>query len=159
MAKKFFENFEEILCSFFLLATLFIVLANIFMRYFLKTGLSWAEEITTTCFVWTVYIGAAAAYKKSQHIGIDLVVKYLSGGARKAVQISIDVLLVILLIFIAYLSFKYAVISHHKTTAVIGISSSWVSSAIPAGFILMVIRTFQFFIRDWNTLQEEEERR
>ena len=69
------SNFEEIIASLFFCLTLILVLVNIFMRYFLKTGIPWSEEVATGCFVWTVFIGAAAAFKENQHIGIDILVK------------------------------------------------------------------------------------
>ena len=90
MQKKLLNNFEEIIASLFICCTLVLVVANIFLRYFVKTGIPWSEEAATACFVWSVYIGASAAYKQGQHIGIDLIVKHFSNNMRNVVQLIFD---------------------------------------------------------------------
>ena len=47
-------HFEEILASIFIVITTSLVLVNVFLRYFMRTGLYWTEEVTTSCFVWCV---------------------------------------------------------------------------------------------------------
>ena len=125
------SNFEEIIASLFFCFTLILVLVNIFMRYFLKTGIPWSEEVATGCFVWTVFIGAAAAFKENQHIGIDILVKYLSDDKKHLVKLFVDVLLVIVIAFITVLSIQYIFTSYTKPTPVLGVSSAYISSAIP----------------------------
>lgn len=150
------SNFEEIIASLFFCFTLILVLINIFMRYFLKTGIPWSEEVATGCFVWTVFIGAAAAFKENQHIGIDILVKYLSDDKKHLVKLFVDVLLVIVIAFITVLSIQYIFTSYTKPTPVLGVSSAYISSAIPVGFILMLMRSIQFLINDLKIVKEKE---
>lgn len=150
------SNFEEIIASLFFCFTLILVLVNIFMRYFLKTGIPWSEEVATGCFVWTVFIGAAAAFKENQHIGIDILVKYLSDDKKHLVKLFVDVLLVIVIAFITVLSIQYIFTSYTKPTPVLGVSSAYISSAIPVGFILMLMRSIQFLINDLKIVKEKE---
>lgn len=150
------SNFEEIIASLFFCFTLILVLVNIIMRYFLKTGIPWSEEVATGCFVWTVFIGAAAAFKENQHIGIDILVKYLSDDKKHLVKLFVDVLLVIVIAFITVLSIQYIFTSYTKPTPVLGVSSAYISSAIPVGFILMLMRSIQFLINDLKIVKEKE---
>ncbi|MDO5715686.1 MAG: TRAP transporter small permease [Tissierellia bacterium] len=154
MANKIIKNFEELIASFFLCITIILVILNIFMRYFLKTGIPWSEEVATACFVWTVYLGASAAYKKGQHIGIDIIVKYLSGRKKQIVKIFVDLVLLAVIGFITYLSILYIMTTYRKPTPVLEISSAYISTAIPVGFTIMVVRTIQFLIRDIKELKE-----
>ncbi|WP_036730135.1 TRAP transporter small permease [Peptoniphilus mikwangii] len=151
--KKLFKNLEEITSSIFMMVTLILVLLNIFTRYFLKTGIPWSEEVATGCFVWTVYIGAAAAYKRGQHIGIDLIVKYLNGKNRDIVQIIVDLILLVVMIFLTILSIKYVQTTYKKPTPVLAISSAYISSAIVIGFVLMTLRTIQILFKDTKKLK------
>lgn len=150
------SNFEEIIASLFFCFTLILVLVNIIMRYFLKTGIPWSEEVATGCFVWTVFIGAAAAFKENQHIGIDILVKYLSDDKKHLVKLFVDVLLLIVIAFITVLSIQYIFTSYTKPTPVLGVSSAYISSAIPVGFILMLMRSIQFLINDLKIVKEKE---
>lgn len=156
MKINFKDNFEEIIASLFFCFTLILVLVNIFMRYFLKTGIPWSEEVATGCFVWTVFIGAAAAFKENQHIGIDILVKYLSDDKKHLVKLFVDVLLLIVIAFITVLSIQYIFTSYTKPTPVLGVSSAYISSAIPVGFILMLMRSIQFLINDLKIVKEKE---
>lgn len=151
MKKNVFYFMEELVASAFFLVTLLLVLVNIFMRYFLKTGIPWSEEVATGCFVWTVFIGAAAAFKENQHIGIDVLVKYLSSKNKKAVRIFVDLLVIVVIGFITVLSIQYIMTTYTKVTPVLGVSSAFISASIPVGFFIMLIRSIQFLIIDLKT--------
>lgn len=157
MVKKIIQNLEEILASGFIIFTTLLVLVNIFMRYFLKTGIPWSEEVATTSFVWAVFIGAAAAYKRNQHIGIDILVKRFGGIRRETIQIVADLIMLCIMVFIAILSIQYIQVTYRKPTPVLAMSSAWISSAIPVGFILMVIRSVQKLISDCRIWKEGRE--
>lgn len=148
MKKNSLYYFEEIVASAFFIFTLILVLLNILMRYLLKTGIPWSEEVATGCFVWTVFIGAAAAFKENQHIGIDVLVKYLSNRNKKTVRIFVDILVIIVIGFITILSIQYITTSYTKVTPVLGVSSAFISAAIPAGFIIMLVRSIEFLVND-----------
>ncbi len=154
MLKKLYNNFEEIVGTLFLVATVVLVLLNIITRYFLKTGIYWSEEVATGCFVWTAYIGAAAAFKKGQHIGIDLIVKRLSGRKRAFIQVVVDFLVLLVIGFTAYFSIHYVTTTHTKPTPVLEVSSAYISTALPVGFLLMILRGIEALVRDIKFLQE-----
>lgn len=66
--KKIISNLEEIIASGFIIVTTVLVIINVFLRYFMDTGLYWSEEVATGCFVWAVFIGAVAGYKRGKHM-------------------------------------------------------------------------------------------
>lgn len=152
MGKKLLDNFEEIIASLFLLGTTVLVVANIISRYFLKTGIFWSEEVATGFFVWSVFIGAAAAFKKGQHIGIDIIVSKLSGRNRAIANVLIDLVVLIVIGFITVFSFLYVITSYTKLTPVLGVSSAYISSSIIVGFTFMLIRAFIFLFDDIKKL-------
>lgn len=156
MEKKLLNNFEEIISSIFILITTILVLINIVTRYFFRTGIYWTEEVATGCFVWAVFIGAAAAYKKGQHIGIDVIIKNLDGRTKDMVKLLIDLLLLVLMSYMAYLSIQYVLTTYTKPTPVLDVSSAYISSSIPVGFSLMVLRTLEFIKNDIGRLGEKQ---
>ena len=128
------KNFEEFIAAILIVVTTLLVLMNVFFRYFLHTGIYWSEEVATSCFVWSIFIGAAGAYRQGAQLGIDLLVKKLPETARKIVQILVQIVLILINVFIVYLSVQYIQHTYTIKTSVLAVSSAWVSASIPVGF-------------------------
>lgn len=146
--KTFFCNFEEIIAGAFLLITTVLVLMNVFMRYFLKTGIYWSEEFATGCFVWSVFIGAVAGFKRKMHVGIDMLVNKLRPKSRHIVKLIVELVQIFINGYIAVIALTYLRISSRKPTPVLGISSATISSSIFISFVLMTVYSVIFFCRD-----------
>ena len=155
--KLFLNNFELIFASLCVTATTLLVLMNVFLRYFMNTGIYWSEEVATMCFVWCIFVGSASAYKNGAHLGVDLLVKKLPKVPRAIVKILVDILLIAINGYILYLSIKFVSTSYQKPTAVLAISSAWVSSSLIVGFGLTTIYAIRDLIRDIvKTVKGEE---
>ncbi|PIE62794.1 MAG: C4-dicarboxylate ABC transporter permease, partial [Desulfobacterales bacterium] len=70
---KILNNLDLVVSGFFLSVTVLVVIFNVALRYIFRDGLFWAEEVSTTAFIWSVFIGSAAAYRHKMHIGIDFI--------------------------------------------------------------------------------------
>lgn len=154
--KTILSNILEILAGGFILICTGLVLVNVFLRYFMHTGLYWSEEVCTSCFVWAVYIGAAACYKRGMHLGVDVLVNKLPGGAKKIVKLIVDALLVILNAYITYVAYIYVSLSYKKPTAVLNISTAYISSSLVISFACMTIFSVMFLIRDLTGKNKSE---
>ncbi|MGN9164323.1 TRAP transporter small permease [Tissierellaceae bacterium HCP3S3_D8] len=146
--KIILSNLEEIISGGFLIITTILVILNVILRYFLKSGIYWSEEVATGCFVWSVFIGAAAGYKRNQHIGVDFLVDKLSDKYRGIVTTIVNIILTIVNGYLSYLSVIYLSNSYVKPTPVLGISSVYISSALSVSFILMTIYSIIFLYKD-----------
>ncbi|MEA5010261.1 MAG: TRAP transporter small permease [Angelakisella sp.] len=146
--KFILSNMEEMIASAFLIITTILVVVNVFLRYVMNTGLVWSEEVATGCFVWAVFLGAAAGYKRRIHIGVDIVVNLLPQSIQAMVNIVVDLLLIAINGQITYLCVLYLQTSYKKPTPVLGISSAYISTAIFVSFVLMTIYSLYFFSKD-----------
>ena len=156
-AKLFLNNFELIFASLCVTTTTLLVLMNVFLRYFMNTGIYWSEEVATMCFVWCIFVGSASAYKNGAHLGVDLLVKKLPKVPRAIVKILVDILLILINGYILYLSVKFVSTSYQKPTAVLAISSAWVSSSLIVGFGLTTIYAIRDMVVDIiKTVKGEE---
>lgn len=140
------DNLIEIISGAFLCVTVLVVILNVILRYFLNTGIVWVEEVATGCFIWTVFIGSAAAYKYRKHIGIDMLLKLFPQNAQKIISILIDLLTAAISLYIVFLSTVFIKASSGKTTPVLGISSSYLSSALFVGFLLIAYYALRFVV-------------
>jgi len=146
--KKIISNLEEIIASGFIILTTILVVINVFMRYFLRSGLYWSEEVATGSFVWAVFIGAVAGYKRGKHIGVDILVNLLPEKTQKVVVIIVDMVLVFLNGYMTYLAVIFISLSYIKPTPVLGISSAYISSALLVSFALVTIYSVIFLVKD-----------
>ena len=152
--KLLLKNFEEIVASLLFALTLALVCTNVFTRYVLRTGIPWSEEFATGCFVWTAFIGAAACYKRRQHMGVDVIVKRLPQKAQNVVAIVVDVLMLILCAYLFYIGCLYIKASYTKPTALLGISSAVFSVSLPVAFFDMTIWSAVFIVRDLKCIKK-----
>lgn len=147
------KNIEEIASGIFLVVTVVVVILNVILRYVFNTGFYWVEEVATTCFVWSVFIGVAAAYKHKMHIGIDMITMLFPASAQVYISLVINSLMILINGYIFYLAIIFTRASSIKPTAVLGISSSWVSCSILVGFGLVTFHAIRFLINDIKTIK------
>ena len=152
--KSILLNFGEIISATFLIIATIIVIANVFLRYVMNTGIWWTEEVVTGLFVWSVFIGSAAGYKRHKHIGVDFLLQKLPDGMQKIVTILVDTILIVINGYLTYLSIIYVSNSYMKPTAVLGISSVWISSSLLISFFLMTVYSIIFLVK---TLQDKKQ--
>ena len=150
--KKILRNLEVLLSASFLSVTVIVVIINVILRYLFHGGLFWVEEVATTCFIWSIFIGAAAAYKYKIHIGIDLITKLFPERAREIVSIIINFLMFIINGYITYLSTLFIRANSLKRTPVLDVPAIYVNLAITVGFGLMTIYALRFVVIEGKLL-------
>lgn len=152
--KFILKNLEELVAAAFLVVTTLLVVINIVCRYFLNMGLVWTEEVATGCFVWSVFIGSIAAFKRRGHVGVDIVVNLLPAGLKRIVATLMDIILVVLNTYMAYLSVVFITKSYTKLTPVLGVTSAYITAAIVISFVMMAIYSLVFVIQDFTGSKE-----
>lgn len=153
LLKSIPKDGEVILSACFLTITVAVVVLNVILRYLFQSGLFWVEEVATTCFIWSVFIGAAAAYRHKMHIGIDLITKLFPQKTRDIISIVISILMVLINGYITYLSTLFIQQNRLKRTPVLDIPALYVNLAITVGFSLITIHAIAFVIRETKELR------
>lgn len=148
--KKLLHNLEEIVSGIFIAITVLSVTTNVLLRSIANITVSGIEEVATISFIWSVYIGAAACYKKKMHIGVDFLVALLPRTFQHLFKILIDAFLCLLIGTLFYLSVIFTGYSLNKPTSVLGISSAYVNSALIVSFALILIYSFKFL---WDEIK------
>ena len=145
--KKILKNLDAYFAGFMFAITLTVVVVNVFTRYFANYIIPWGEEVATTCFVYTTFVGAAWCLRTHQHVGVDLLVDKLPAGARKIVHILTDLIILVTNGYITWLSWQFVASSSVKTMPILKISSVWLNSALILGFGLMTIYSLMNLIK------------
>jgi len=155
--KKIISNFDLILSGLFLCITVLVVIVNVTLRYAFQGGIFWAEEISTSSFIWSVFIGAAAAYRYKMHIGIDFVTRFGPRAWKAFITVIIDALMCTINGYIVYLSVLFIQANKLKRTPVLDIPAIYVNLALTVGFSLITAYAFYFFIRDIGKMFKSSE--
>lgn len=151
------KNLDAYFAGVLFFITICIVVVNVFTRYIFNYVLPWGEEVATSLFVYTVFVGAAWCLRTRQHVGVDLLVNKLPKSARSIVHIITDALIVVLNGYITFLSYQFIVSSKLKTMPVLKISSVWLNAALIIGFGLMTIYSLIHVINDIRFFGKEPE--
>lgn len=59
-----------------------MVFANVVLRHFFDSGINVAEELSRFMFIWLTFLGAIVAMRDGGHLGVDMLVRRLSGVWR-----------------------------------------------------------------------------
>lgn len=153
---KFFEKIEENIIGIGLLTSVVLVFLNVILRYIFKSSSTWIEEAVRYLIIWVTFIGSAVCFRKSSHMGIDLIFSLTKGPVKKGIEIFG---LIASLLFMGFL-FKYGVdlVLFTKQSGQIApsleIKLFWVYMGIPLGAFLSGIDIIKVLV---NKIKGNEE--
>lgn len=70
------------------------VLWGVFSRFALRSPSRWTEEAATILLVWLSLLGAAVAFGRKEHLGVDYLVKKLEQEAQRLMAIVVQMIIV-----------------------------------------------------------------
>ena len=147
-AKHILKNLDAYAAGALFAVTMVLVIVNVFSRYIFNFVFAWTEEVATSCFVYTVFIGAAWCLRTRQHVGVDLLVNRLPEKAREIVHLLTDIVILALNCYITYLAVLFMRSSKAKTMPIMKISVNYLYTALLIGFGLMAIYSLVHCIED-----------
>ena len=163
--KVILKNLDAIVTSITLLSCVILVNANIIMRYFFSMPIKWSEEIVTSLFVWTCFIGSAYAYRRHEHLGVDILVKHMPTNVRRVVSSIMSVIELFVLIMLTWISAEYC---YHlmfsrsgafklMLTDYLRIPKIYTGIAVPLGFGLSLYHSIRFMINRFKGIDADHD--
>ena len=129
-----------------LLAILVLILvalagAQIILRNFFDTGLSWADPLLRALVLWTGMLGALAAVRDDKHIALDVLQRFLTARMQQASRVLTLGFAAAICAAMAWFSIDLVKIDLASgSNAFAGVPSWLIESILPAGFGLMALR-------------------
>jgi tripartite ATP-independent transporter DctM subunit len=140
----------EVPAALLVVAEIVILFAGVAARYGLHRPLIWSDELASILFLWLAMLGAAVAFRRSEHMRMTAVV----ASAKPAVRAYLDVVgtcaALAFLLLIAWPSYEYAYEESFITTPALQITNIWRAAALPAGVGLMALFAFLRLARAGN---------
>jgi TRAP-type C4-dicarboxylate transport system permease small subunit len=121
-----------------------VFILQIFFRYVLRQPLQWAYEVTVSCYLWLVLLGACYAQRERKHVSFNMLTNKLSSRRRAAVMFLGNLLMLVAFAYAFFPSVDFIIFMNRQRTSVFKVGLDLVYFAyIPFMLIMMV-----YFIRD-----------
>ena len=126
LAMRILTNLDAVICGTTLTVCVVLVNLNVVFRYFLNNPIKWTDEVVTSLFIWTVFMGSAYAHRRHAHLGVDIVMNLIHGNARQVIEFVMDIIQILILALLTYISAQYVCNLIWKR----GIVFQWVDGAL-----------------------------
>jgi len=127
----------EVPAALLVVAEIVILFAGVVARYGLRRPLIWSDELASILFLWLAMLGAAVAFRRSEHMRMTAIVARAGSGMRAYLDSVATCAALAFLLMIVWPAFDYAYEESFITTPALQISNIWRAAALPAGVCLM----------------------
>jgi tripartite ATP-independent transporter DctM subunit len=129
----------EIPAALLVVAEIVILFAGVVARYGLRSPLIWSDELASILFLWLAMLGAAVAFRRSEHMRMTAIVASAGPAMRAYLDTVATCAALAFLLLIAWPSYEYAFEESFITTPALQIANSWRAAALPVGIGLMAL--------------------
>ena len=137
-----------------------LVFLQFFSRYVLNDSFAWTEELAVYCLIPVVFIGAAMCVRRSRHIQVNILYRYLPRPVGRVFSTLVDVANCLFFAYVAWLVARYALAVNNEPMTTIDWNKSHVYWLAFVGFVLMALRSVQVawinFVQGYSILEKPE---
>lgn len=150
-----FNSIASILGIILMVLMIFTLSAGIISRYIFNSPLFWTGEASRIILIWTIFIGAALAFRKNSpitHIRVDFLGSFLSSELRKIVKRIVWSLIILFCIAITVIDINFIALTGSIKTAALGIPKFIIYITL----LIFAIITLVFSLEQWLTQGNNE---
>jgi TRAP-type C4-dicarboxylate transport system permease small subunit len=118
------------------------VLWGVCSRFVLQAPSRWTEEVATTLLIWVSLLGAAVAFSRKEHLGVDYLMNRFDPAARRLMAI-VGQLLIIFFAAAVMIYGGYVLVSETlkagQVTPALGIRMGYVYVAVPVSGVFITL--------------------
>lgn len=145
------EHFEESILVFLLAMISIVMLAQIIARYIFNDSMSWPEEFSRYCYIWTVFLSVSFTLKKGNMLRVGVVMDMFPTWLQNTVKI----LCHLIMLYLFFLLFRQActTVLHIKNmtkeiSSAMRIPMWMMYMSVVTGFGLSILRMVQLLYQD-----------
>ncbi len=150
MLKWLGKHVEEALLSVFLLTLIVLTSANVILRYIFNSGLTWSDEISKYCLIFSGFTSISYWIRNKSGISVDALVQIMPEKVQKGLRIFAQVIVFLFFawMFKGSISVLQSVAKSGQVSGTLQISMVYIYMAPVLGFGLAVIRVVQVLALD-----------
>jgi tripartite ATP-independent transporter DctM subunit len=141
----------EIPAALLVVAEIVILFAGVVARYGLRQPLIWSDELASILFLWLAMLGAAVAFRRSEHMRMTAIVGNAGPRLRAYLDVVATCAALAFLVMVAWPSWQYAYEESYITTPALQVSNIWRAAALPVGIGLMALFALLRLARSGDT--------
>jgi len=126
------------------------VFYQFFTRYALNDSAAWTEEISRYLLIATVFVGIAAATRRTRHIHVDFLYRMIPAGAARALSTIIDVGRIAFFAVAVGLTIQMMTRMTYMKMTIIDLPMNIVFAVCAAGFAAAAFRSVQVAMENWK---------
>ena len=118
----------------------------------------WLQEVTSTFFIYGIFIGAAVATRRNDHLFLAAIGESMTGRPRLAIETAIRLVVIVVGLFLAYFGYVNVIrgFGSFRMPSMTPIASLY--AAIPISGALIALFAFEQLVNGWrNTFEKSAE--
>ncbi len=152
LLKNLYDNFEEIVCTFFVGMMIFALTTQTVWRVFTGSSFAWTEELSRYSFIWAVFFAAALAVKRSAHVRITA--QFMKAGLRTRLffRIISDLIWIgfnIFFVFVCWDTIQEG-LEFPEISPTLQVVKAKVEMILPFSFLLTSFRIVEDYVRNYR---------
>ena len=148
------EKSIKVLMAALIAAMVVLIATQVGFRYVLNEPLSWTEEVARHLMIWAGLLGAAVAYRRKGHLGMDILVMHLSKPWRRGVEMILQVLSIGFFGILVIHGIPLVERTMRQFSSAIRIPMGYIYASIPAGAALILLFSMERFVRVWSDQED-----
>ncbi len=135
-------------CGLCIAGMVLIVWAGAFSRYLADMGYTWTEELARYVMIWGSLLAVPVAAYHREHIGLDLVFKYLPENVKPKMRLALDAVGLAFFLFLTWFGAGMAIKGASQYATIFGMSMALPFAAIPVTSVLTSLMIMISMLRD-----------
>ena len=154
---KILSWFEEWTLFITVMVALVALFVNVVLRYGFNYSLAWSEELVREVIIYTTLIGCSAAVKNRSMIKIDATVQ-LFPKLKMPLTFFSNFVMIIFSFMMLYYGWQMALLQlrTEQKTIIMQIPLVYLYAILPVMGALILIRTIQVMVQDYNELSAKK---
>lgn len=136
-----------------LAGVVFICLMQVVARYAFSASFSWAEEISVTLVLWSVWVGASLCIKSNSHLRLSFLEKKLRPNTRVLLRFLMKTLIVLFAGTITYASRIVIQVNENITLMSLPVTVNIMYWSVPFGCLLMIFYCLRSMLNDYQEIR------
>ena len=126
------------------------VFYQFFTRYVMNDSAAWTEEIARYLLICTVFVGIAAAVRRTRHIHVDFLYRLIPAAAGRALSTVVDIGRIVFFVAAVGLTVQMMLRMSALQMTIIDLPMNLIYGVCAFGFALAAFRSVQVAIENWR---------
>lgn len=137
----------ERICALLVGLMVVVIWFEVVERYFLHWGLTWTEEFSRYVMIWVALLAVSCGAYYREHIGLDLVNRFLPPRAANILMIGLDIVSLAFFIFMTWYGIDMTRAGGGQYATIFGMTMLVPFAAVPVSSALTAFQIFSAMLR------------